>query len=124
NEKYEHFVLTLYEAFPLRDRHFFWQEQLLTEFSTQFNIEPINIENIHMIFNHCPILNSGLKNDTVPIVDGNKMDYKIPYEKEKRIFPMANIYAPRDLERFTYPKDVEVLYCEKCRKVRKKIIEA
>lgn len=47
NEKYKHFILTLYEAFPLRDKLFFWQEQLLTDFSTIFDIEPISFQNIY-----------------------------------------------------------------------------
>lgn len=120
NEKYEHFVLTLYEAFPLRKRLFFWQEHLLTEFSIECNIEPINFENIHKIFNHCPIHDFELKKDTVLIVNGNEMVPKISYEEEKRISPMANINASRDLERFNYPNDVDVVYCQKCRELKYK----
>ena len=121
NEKYNHFVLTLYEAFPLRDRLFFWQEELLGNFSNEYNIEPISFENIHKIFNHCPIHNFELKNDSVLIIDVNEIVPKISYEKEKEIFPMSNMNAPRDLERFNYPKNVDVVYCEICRETRKNI---
>lgn len=119
NEKYNHFILTLYEAFPLREKLFFWQEELLKNFSNECDIEPIVNENVHEIFNHCPIHDFELKKDNVEIVDGNGISPKISYEREKELFPMANINAPRDLERFNYPKDVEVVYCEKCRELKK-----
>ena len=120
NEKYNHFILTLYEAFPLREKLFFWQEELLKNFSNEFDIEPILFENVHEIFNHCPIHDFELKKDNVKIVDGNDIIPKISYEREKELFPMANINAPRDLERFNYPKDVDVVYCEKCRELKNK----
>jgi|SRR5688572_3089260 len=122
-EKYVHFILTLYEAFPLRDRLFFWQEQLLKDFSNEFGIKPIIIENIYQIFNHCPIHNYELKKDNVPIVDGNEITSNLPYQKEKDHFPMANLNAPRDLARSNYPKYVDVVYCKKCREISKVIIE-
>ena len=114
-EKYEHFVLTLYESFPLRDKLFFWQEQLLSDFSNEFNITPISFENVHQIFNYCPIHEFELKKDTIPIIDGNNVVTKLSYKREKEFFPMANIDAPRDLERFDYPNYVDIVYCEKCR---------
>ncbi|TSE03075.1 hypothetical protein [Aquimarina algiphila] len=119
NKKYNHFVLTLYEAFPLRDRLFFWQKQLLKDFSDEFNIDPIMFENVHNIFNHCPVHNHELKNENVPIVDEGQILPEAFYKREKDFFPMANINAPRDLERFSYPKSVDVVYCQKCREVVK-----
>lgn len=120
NDKYTHFILTLYEAFPLREKLFFWQEELLNKFSQEYNIEEIEYKNVYEIFNHCPIHDFELKKDTVKIVDGNDITPKTSYEKEKKLFPMANINAPRDLERFSYPKDVDVVYCEKCRELKNK----
>lgn len=120
NDKYVHFILTLYEAFPLRDRLFFWQEKLLKDFANKFDLKPIEFVQIHKIFNHCPVHSNELKIDTVPIVDGNEINSKISNEKEKEFFPMANINAPRDLERFSYPKTVNVLYCDKCRELSEK----
>lgn len=120
-EKYILFILTLYEAFPLRNKLFFWQEQLLKDFSNKFDIKLITIENIYQIFNYCPIHNYELKNDNVPIVDGNEFEPKISHQKAKELFPMANLYAPRDLTRFIYPKNIEVVYCEKCRDISKGI---
>lgn len=119
SEKYNYFVLTLYEAFPLRSRLFFWQEQLLKEFTNEHDLDLIEFEDIHKIFNHCPVHNYVLKNDNVPIVDGNSINPNFSYEQEKEFSPMANINAPRDLERFSYPKSVDVLYCEKCREFSK-----
>ena len=120
NKKYNHFILTLYEAFPLRNRLFFWQEQLLKDFSNKFDIELIEFRNVHQIFNYCPIHNYELKSDNVSIVDGNVVNSKVSYERKKELFPMANINAPRDLERFNYPKKVDVVYCDRCREVNKK----
>lgn len=120
NEKYIHFVLTLYEAFPLRNRLFFWQEQLLEDFTHKFDLEIIEFKKVHQIFNHCPIHNYQLKSDNVPIVDGNEINSKISYERAKELFPMANIIASRDLERFSYPKTVDVVYCDKCRELSEK----
>jgi hypothetical protein len=120
NEKYIHFVLTLYEAFPLRNRLFFWQEQLLEDFTNKFDLETIEFGQVHEIFNHCPVHNYELKDDNVLIVDGNEINSKVSYEREKEFFPMANIHAPRDLERFKYPKDVNVVYCKKCRELKNK----
>ena len=51
NEKYKHFILTIYEAFPLRKRLFFWQEQLLKDFTNEFDLEIIEFSKIHKIFN-------------------------------------------------------------------------
>ena len=121
NEKYNQFVLTLYEAFPLRDKLFFWQEQLLKDYSNEFNIEPIVFETVYEIFNHCPVHNYKLKNGNMPIVDGNKIVQRVSNERAKEPFPMANFNAPRDLERFSYPKSVDVAYCEKCREIRNKL---
>ncbi len=95
-DKYKHFVLTLYEAFPLRERLFFWQEELLTKFLPKIDIEPINYENVHKIFDHCPVHELELQNDTVLIVDGNELVPKISYNRKMELFPMANINAPRD----------------------------
>lgn len=117
-EKYIHFVLTLYEAFPLRKKLFYWQEQLLNDFSNKFVIEPITIESALVIFNHCPIHNYKLINEKVAIVDGNKIVQKVSYKTSQEYFPMANINAPRDLDRYNYPKNVEVMYCEKCREAK------
>ena len=114
-EKYTEFVLTLYEAFPLRERLFFWQEQLLHDFSREMEMESIAFESVHAIFNQCPIHNYVLKNENVPIVDGNQIRSSVSYEESQKTFPMANVNAPRDLERFDYPKEVNVMYCEKCR---------
>lgn len=112
NEKYVHFVLTLYESFPLRDKLFFWQEQLLSDFSNSFDFEPIGIDEIYDVFDQCPVHNCTLKNDTVPIVDGNGIVSK---GISKDLSPLANTNAPRDLERFRYGKVIDVLYCPKCR---------
>lgn len=120
NKKYTHFVLTLYEAFPLRNRLFFWQEQLLKDYTNKFDLEFINFSQVYQIFNHCPIHNYKLKNDNVPVVDGNIIKAKVPYKRQKELFPMANINAPRDLERFNYPKSVDVVYCHKCREISNK----
>lgn len=119
NEKYKHFILTIYEAFPLRKRLFFWQEQLLKDFTNEFDLEIIEFSKIHEIFNYCPVHNYQLKSDNVPIVDGNEINSKISYEREKELFPLANIIAPRDLERFSYPRKVDVVYCKKCRELNK-----
>lgn len=119
NDKYNHFILTLYEAFPLRNRLFFWQEQLLKEFTNEYDLELIELRQAHKIFNHCPVHNYELKNDNVPIVDGNSISSNFSNEKEKEFFPMANVNAPRDLERFSYPKNVDVIYCDKCREFLK-----
>ncbi|WP_438423886.1 hypothetical protein [Aquimarina macrocephali] len=118
DEKYNHFVLTLYEAFPLRGRLFFWQEELLKKFSNEFQIDQIEFENVYNIFNHCPVHNYELKNDDVSIVDGEILPEEF-YQKEKNLFPMANFNAPRNLERFRYPKSVAIVYCDKCRKVKR-----
>ncbi|MFD2566732.1 hypothetical protein [Pseudotenacibaculum haliotis] len=120
-EKYRHFVLTLYEAFPLRDQLFFWQEELLEEFSTHFKRHVIQHSEVHKIFNHCPVHKVQLKSDTVAIVDGSKASHRIPYSLQEEFFPLANVDAPRNLEMFEYPEDIDVLYCEQCRKTRKEM---
>jgi hypothetical protein len=116
-EKYIHFVLTLYEAFPLRNKLFFWQEQLLSNFSRKFDIPQISVSNIYEIFNHCPIHDYELIKDTVPVVDGNRANTNLTQTKE--LCPLANIDAPRNLEMFDYSESIEVLYCTICREIRK-----
>ncbi len=114
-EKYIEFVLTLYETFPLRDKLFFWQEQLLKKFSNEFNLRTIEFNELYSIFNNCPIHDNVLKEGVVPIIDGNTYKPVLPYEKEKEIYPMANDIAPRNLEMMDYPESVEVFYCPQCR---------
>jgi len=46
-EKYKDFVLTLFEAFPIRDRLFLWQEQLLVKFSSDLNLPSIKFEDVY-----------------------------------------------------------------------------
>jgi len=50
-DQYKKFVLSLYEAFPLRDRFLFWQEQMLKKFCEQFKIKQITYEEVHSIVN-------------------------------------------------------------------------
>ena len=119
-EKYKDFVLTLFEAFPIRDRLFLWQEQLLVKFSSDLNLPSIKFEDVYSIFNHCPIHDIELKEDTVPIIDGSNIKSVIPYEKQLEISPMANVDAPRNLEMQDYPESVEVFYCFQCRVEREK----
>ena len=121
-DKYKHFVLSIYQCYPWKnlDRLFYWQLDLLTEFASKHGIEPIGIENLRGIFTLCPVHNSELKVDTIPIVDGNKIiRNESYYNHEKEKFPMAYVNAPRDLERMTYPENIEKVYCEKCRNVKK-----
>ncbi len=120
-EKYRHFVLTLYEAFPLRDQLFFWQEELLGEFSKHFKRHVIQHSEVYKIFNHCPVHKGQLKSDTVAIVDGSKASHRIPYSLQEEFFPLAHVDAPRNLEMFVYPENIDVLYCEACRKTRKEM---
>jgi len=123
-EKYKQFVLTLYEAFPVRDRLFFWQEQMLKNLSEHFNIRPITYEEVYLIFNQCPLHNAELKRDIVPIVDGNNCQDMKFTEIDNSSFPLSNVIAPRDLERFNYPEELEVYYCHDCRKTQMdKIVE-
>ncbi|RZS93932.1 hypothetical protein [Aquimarina brevivitae] len=117
NEKYNHFILSLYDTFPLKKRLLFWQESLLKDFFNKYDLETIEYEQIYRIFNRCPVHHYKLKHDTVTIIDGNEVNSTISYRKEKNLFPMANIYAPRDLNRFSYPKKVNVVFCSRCRKV-------
>ena len=117
-EKYIEFVLSLYEAFPLRDELFFWQEKLLNNFSEHFRLPKIGIKTVHSNFNCCPLHNTELEKDIVPIVDGNGYQPVLPYSEGVKVFPMANLDAPRNLEMFSYPEKVDVFYCSNCRKER------
>ena len=115
-EKYKEFVLTLYEAFPLRERLFFWQEEMLNNFCKHFNIGHIDYEKTYSVFNYCPVHNVKLEKDIIPIVDGNSLEVG---KKREYLNPFANLVAPRNLEMFEYPKTVEVYFCQTCRKALK-----
>ena len=78
--------MTLYEVFPLREKLFFWQEELLHNFSQENNIERIRYKNVYEIFNHCPIHDFELKKDTVKIVDGNDVNPKHHTTEKKNSF--------------------------------------
>jgi len=114
-EKYKEFVLTLYESFPIRTRLFFWQEQLINKLSLELHLQQIDIEEVFSIFNHCPIHDVKLKEDTVCIVDGSNIQRDISIDKELELFPMANTKAFRNLELRNYPEKINVLYCPNCR---------
>ncbi|UKN00202.1 hypothetical protein K6119_10705 [Paracrocinitomix mangrovi] len=118
DEDYINFVLSLYDRFPRPENLHLWQEKLLTDFSNKFGTDPINTTDVYKIFSHCPIHDFELKPDKVVIVNGNEIAASIPYEKERELFPLANVNAPRDLDRFEYPESVEVVYCERCREVK------
>ncbi len=117
-EQYNRFVLTLYDSFPLRDKLFYWQEQMLNDFCEEINLEMIDYENTYSVFNQCPLHGDELNMEIVPIVDGNTYPDLGLYQTSSNLFPLSNVNAPRDLERFSYPEEVEVYYCEECRKVR------
>jgi hypothetical protein len=121
-DQYKMFVLTLYEAFPLRDKLFIWQDQMLEKFCEQLKIEQITYEEIYLIFNTCPLHRVQLKKDIVPIVDGNKQCDIVFNQTVNYLFPFSNVDAPRDLERFAYPKEVEVYYCQDCRNIRMDVL--
>jgi hypothetical protein len=114
--KYEEFVVSLYDSFPLRDRLFFWQEKLLERLFKELAISVPSVKEIYFIFKYCPIHDLELKTDNVSIINGNNYSPNFTLQEEKSYFPLANINAPRDLDRFTYPETVNVLYCSDCRK--------
>jgi hypothetical protein len=118
NEKYVEFVLSLYESFPKRDRLFFWQEQLLAEFNKYLNHKQLDYEEVYLIFNFCPIHDLELGKDFVPVINGNRFKSDISSLDEKKFFPLANIYALRDLDNIKYPDKIEVVYCANCRNER------
>jgi len=122
-EKYVEFVLSLYESFPLREKLFFWQGQLLKELCNDLKLHSINFEETYMIFNHCPIHDMELKSDFVPVLNGNRFENPISPFEEKKSFPLANTCALRDCERFKYPENIEILYCPDCRNERSVRIE-
>jgi hypothetical protein len=112
--KYIEFVLSLYESFPRRNTLFYWQENLIKELSTGFSIEINGLDELYKIFCYCPIHNIELLNEDVPVVDGNE-----PQESNyNSLYPLANINAPRDLDRLKYPQWIDIFYCPKCRAVR------
>ena len=117
-EKYKEFVLTLYESFPIRTKLFFWQEQLITKLSLELNRQQIDIEEVFSIFNHCPIHDVELKEDTVHIVNGLNYEGDSLTDKELELFPLANTEACRNLELGNYPENIDVLYCPACRSER------
>ena len=116
--KYEEFVLSLYQSFPLKKSLVFWQEKLLKELCKDLDIPLIEQENVHRVFNSCPKHNIELEKDNVLIVDGNKIADHIQYNIERKLFPLANVDAPRDLDRFQYLERIEILYCSCCREER------
>ena len=91
---------------------------MLKKFSEQFNLKQITHEEIYSVFNSCPLHQVKLKKDVVPIVDGNNHCDKVFNQTAKSIFPFSNVDAPRDIDRFAYPKEVEVYYCQACRNKR------
>ncbi len=93
-EKYIHFILSLYESAPRRERLLFWQEEILNEFTKSAQVEPIGFDSLYSIFNCCPIHKKTLKQEEVLIVNGNYNNSKIPYGIEKKTMPLANINAP------------------------------
>lgn len=117
-EKYKEFILTLYESFPIRNKLFFWQEQLLIKLSLELNRKQIDFKEVFSIFNHCPIHNVELKKDTVPIRNGVNIIRDISFVKELELFPLANVEAFRNSELTNYPENIDVLYCPKCRSER------
>jgi hypothetical protein len=118
NDKYVEFVLSLYESFPKRDRLFFWQEQLLIELSKYIENKQLIHKEIYSIFNHCPIHDKELIKDLVPVINGNRYKSHISSLDEKKLFPLANVYALRDLDSNKYPDHIEILYCPNCRHER------
>ncbi len=116
--EYKEFVLCLYEAFPLRDRLSFWQEQLIEKIFNDLNIPQPTIGEVYSVFNYCPIHDVKLNADIVPIIDGNKMDSALSHREEEKRYPLANVIAPRNLDWFKYPENVEILYCFICREQR------
>lgn len=118
DEKYEEFVLSLYEAFPLREKLLFWQDKLLDGFFKDLNIQRPILEEVYSIFGHCPMHDTALKKDNVPIINGNAYTDHLTLREERKLFPFANVHAPRDLDRFEYPERIDVLYCSKCREER------
>jgi hypothetical protein len=84
--EYKEFVLSLYEAFPLRDKLFFWQEQLIEKIFNDLNIPQPTIEEVYSIFNCCPIHDAKLNADIVPIIDGNNLGWALSY-RVKKTFP-------------------------------------
>jgi hypothetical protein len=119
--KYDEFVLSLYEAFPLRERLFFWQEKLLEQLFNYLGIPLPTLKEVYSIFNHCPIHDIELKEGNVPIINGNDRKYNFLLIEQIKLFPLANINAPRDLDRFEYPETINVLYCPQCRIVESSI---
>jgi hypothetical protein len=120
--KYEEFVLSLYESFPLIERLLFWQERLLEELCYDLSIPKPKVEEVYSIFNRCPIHNVELKQDTVLIINGNGYKPSFSLKEDKKLFPLANSVAIRDLDRFNYPESIKVLYCSNCRQEQSKRI--
>jgi|GEM_PF-2860990 len=116
-ETYRKFVLSLYESFPPRNRFFFWQEEQIKTLCNHLEIPELTWEQVYRTFDHCPLHNSLLIEDIVPIVDG--LHDPIPgfYQTEALYFPLSNIEAPRNLEMSDYPPTVTVRYCERCREL-------
>lgn len=116
-DKYKELVLSLYQSFPLINKLAFWQEQLLNNLSSNLNRQNFKISEIFSIFNHCPIHDQILKEDIVPIVDGNSYQVELLFETEIKLRPFANTIAPRNLNFGNFPKELKVYYCPDCRKV-------
>jgi hypothetical protein len=116
--KYNEFVLSLYDSFPRRDTLFFWQEKLVNDLFKELNIQLLDLDDVYKIFNYCPLHDIELLHDNVPIVDGENYKEVYDYSLSRQLFPLANINAPRDLTRFTYPQNLNVYYCSTCRQIQ------
>jgi len=117
-DKYQEFVLSLYEAFPRPDSLKFWQEKLINELIKELNFHQLSLEEVYNIFNYCPIHNVELLGDNVPIINGMELKEPLDFNLRKQLFPLVNINAPRDLDRFEYPKSIDIYYCPVCRDIR------
>lgn len=115
SSKYIEFVLSLYEAFPFRSRLFYWQEQLMESLFAELSVITPTVQEVYSIFSHCPIHNIQLKTDIIPVVNGNVLYTDSDLQKKNKENPLANTIAPRNLDHFVYPTEIEVWFCSECR---------
>lgn len=116
--KYKEFVLSLYDIFPRADNLLFWQEKLIVELTKELGLSQPNTDDVFNIFNYCPVHNVELLDDNVPIINGMELKEPLDINLRKQLFPLANVNAPRYLDRFEYPKSIDIKYCPSCRDAR------
>ena len=109
------FLLALHRQSAEMNRLYFWQEQMLSRYSSETGIEVRTLDEALSAFNLCHVHGHTLMTDKVSIQYGTR---RPPSEAEVKLssekYPFANLkaYGPCWVEKKTHK---DVTYCSGCR---------